>query len=151
MTDRPTKPSECSHRKEFRRKGKDIGTDHFVVFFSFESHVLWFFVADILWFESDGVALFQHGGASCRPTPTPDADEAHYEMIGTIKWDGCANLTVGECLSDEAQGFLHFCGRDDAHRITRMIDAIYDLAAEHIPHWDGERSTPPRSSPETSR
>lgn len=65
---------------------------------------------------------------------TKSIDEAEALIRGWIKWDGCCDLDIGE--GDSYQ--LHFCGHKNARIVGRAIDAIYDLAAKHIPHWGAE-------------
>lgn len=51
---------------------------------------------------------------------------------GSVKWDGCANVRFDE----QDNVMLHFCGRNDAMRIARLIEKIYDLAEANIPTFD---------------
>lgn len=66
---------------------------------------------------------------------TPDLDRAQPFLSGTIKWDGCSNLT----FDDQALGALHFCGREHAAQVGALIARLYDLAAELISNWDAKR------------
>lgn len=51
-------------------------------------------------------------------------DQAEVFIEGWLKWDGCTEFEI----KDSA----HFCGRKDAHKMTRIIDAIYDTAISHF-------------------
>ena len=61
-------------------------------------------------------------------------DETELLIDGSLKWDGCANLQLGE----EGGHLLHFCGRAHARIVDRAIGFLYDLGAELIPGWQGE-------------
>lgn len=54
-------------------------------------------------------------------------------LRGSVKWDGCSNLSFSE--QDDGSN-LHFCGRKMAAKVGKLLDRLYDLAEEHIPHWD---------------
>lgn len=68
---------------------------------------------------------------------TENSDDAQVFLSGSIKWDGCANLTFDE----QETAALHFCGRSDAQRVGKLLDRLYDLAGELIPKWDAECAT----------
>lgn len=55
-------------------------------------------------------------------------------MHGSVKWDGCSNLTIGEGVDYQ----LHYCSKRGARVIGLTLDAVYDLAAREIPGWHGE-------------
>jgi hypothetical protein len=67
---------------------------------------------------------FQKRGASSHPDYEPDINKAEINLEGSIKWDGCSNLTFNKA------GYRHFCGKQHAMGIGQMIAGIYELAAE---------------------
>jgi hypothetical protein len=62
-----------------------------------------------------------------------DINKAAVYMSGSVKWDGCSNLTFDE----QERVALHFCGKENAMHIGALLGAIYDEAARCIPGWDG--------------
>ena len=66
------------------------------------------------------------------PNPTDDLDKAQVYLSGTVKWDGCSNLDF-----DINEGCaIHFCGRKDISKVGKLLERLYDLAAQLIPRWD---------------
>ena len=63
----------------------------------------------------------------------PSVYEKELLLSGCLKWDGCADLDIGE--GDSYQ--LHFCGRANARIVGRALDWLYDLGEELIPDWSG--------------
>ena len=51
-------------------------------------------------------------------------DEAQRVITGSIKWDGCSDLTF---FPDE-NGYNHFCGKMSAVEVGELISCIYDKA-----------------------
>ncbi len=65
---------------------------------------------------------------------TTSLAEAQVYLSGSIKWDGCANLRF-----DAQDGcMLHFCGRNDAARVGKLFDLLYDLTEQLLPTYDKE-------------
>lgn len=62
-----------------------------------------------------------------------DFDSSETFLSGSIKWDGCSNWNfhTDQCMR-------HFCGRDDATSIGRLMTRLYEIAAERVPHYDRE-------------
>lgn len=60
-------------------------------------------------------------------------DEGETFLSGDIKWDGCSNwdFHTSECMA-------HFCGRQHATSIGRLMAKLYDIAAERMPSYDKE-------------
>lgn len=76
---------------------------------------------------------YDRAGAGCSSDITEDVADAQVFLRGSIKWDGCCNIRFDE----QDEHMLHFCGRGDAARVGKLIDRLYDIAAE-IPAWDEE-------------
>jgi len=65
-----------------------------------------------------------------------DPTVADTYLSGAIKWDGCADLYFEE--HSDGAGF-HFCGKREAMRKTaKLIDRLYQIAANVIKHWNGK-------------
>lgn len=62
--------------------------------------------------------------------PVEDRGAAQVMLSGSIKWDGCSDITI----DDEP---LHFCSRSGMEEFASLLSAIYDLAAELIPSYEG--------------
>lgn len=77
-----------------------------------------------------GVKMYNRDGYESSPDPVEDRAAAQVAMSGSIKWDGCCDLTI----DDDP---LHFCGRSNMEELTTLLSAIYDLAAELIPSYEG--------------
>lgn len=123
----PTKPSECQRTTE---------TEEFTVWWTAFSHYLCYWVAERKYLCVNGdpnVVNYQTAGALYCPEPTADIDAAELLLHGSIKWDGCADFDVGDERDHPHR--LHACGLDNARRVGRAIDLIYELAAKHIPAW----------------
>jgi hypothetical protein len=66
---------------------------------------------------------------------TLDRSEAEVFLHGHVKWDGCSNLHFDE----QDRVMLHFCSKQQAGDIGRLLERLYDIAAELMgDHWDGE-------------
>lgn len=69
------------------------------------------------------VPLFQKidEGSSDRIDLTHNLEEAEVPFLkGTIKWDGCCHLNF--------DNYIHFCDKQDAIGVGRLIGELYDLA-----------------------
>lgn len=62
---------------------------------------------------------------------TSKFEDAERYVRGSVKWDGCSDLSF-----DDNNCALHFCSREDLGKVGRLLEALYDLAAEVIPHAD---------------
>jgi hypothetical protein len=62
-----------------------------------------------------------------------DTDTAEELGHGHIKWDGCSDwdFNTDDCMK-------HFCGREDVQRFGRMMEHLYDIAAEKMPSYNKE-------------
>lgn len=65
---------------------------------------------------------------------TPDPAQAATFLRGSIKWDGCSNLR----FDGQDETMLHFCGADHAAGVGRLLQRMYEIAAETIPRWDAD-------------
>lgn len=52
-------------------------------------------------------------------------------ITGFLSFDGCMNWDTGEVM-------YHFCGKDDAIILNEAFLKLWELGAEHIPHWIGK-------------
>jgi hypothetical protein len=59
----------------------------------------------------------------------PDEVFAH----GFLKWDGCFQLRF-----NPAHYPIHFDGREGARALSRLVDALFDMGADLLEHWEGE-------------
>lgn len=62
---------------------------------------------------------------------TENISEAHSDLSGSIKWDGCSNWNM---MPDEAR--LHFCSREDAINLGVLLGRLYNIAKAEIPRAD---------------
>lgn len=109
---------------------RDVG-DYEIVVTEKHSHWLGFNVYQVISKTASGVRVYNRDGYESSPDPVEDRAAAQIMLSGSIKWDGCSNLTI----EDEP---LHFCGRSSMEEFTALLLAIYSLAAELIPSYEGE-------------
>lgn len=111
---------------------RDVGNDgHYeIVAIEKSSHWLSFIVYRIIGRKEDGTRIYNRDGYKSSPDPVEHRSLAQVVLSGSIKWDGCSDITI----DDEP---LHFCGRSDVEEFTALLSAIYDLAAELIPSYEG--------------
>jgi hypothetical protein len=115
---------------------KLVATDEFVVIFDYNPNA----DGGVTWMNFDvylavgkgecGELLFEvHEDRSspAKQCPTDDIKKARPFVIGNIKWDGCSDWDFSpypdSCIP-------HFCSRKSAHVISRIIDVVYDIAAQ---------------------
>jgi hypothetical protein len=108
---------------------RDVG-DYEIVIHERDSHWLGFKVYSVLGKTENGARVYNREGYRSSPDPVEDRNAAQVTLSGSIKWDGCSDITI----NDEP---LHFCGRDDMEEFAALLSAIYDLAAELIPSYEG--------------
>lgn len=108
---------------------RDVG-DYEIVITQKPSHWLGFNVYRVIGRLENGTRVYNRDGYKSSPDPVEDRAEAQVFMSGSIKWDGCSDITI----DDEP---LHFCGRSSMEEFTALLPAIYDLAAELIPSYEG--------------
>lgn len=60
-------------------------------------------------------------------------DLAQPFVHGYVRWDGCSNWHFDE----QDSIMLHFCSKDEAGNIGRLLERLYEIAAKAIPAWDG--------------
>jgi hypothetical protein len=108
---------------------RDVG-DYEIVVTEKKSHWLGFKVYRVLGKTADGARVYNRDGYTSSPDPVGDRAAAQVAVSGSIKWDGCSDITV----DDDP---LHFCGRDGAEEFAALLSAIYDLASELIPSYEG--------------
>lgn len=123
-------PSEHAKQIEFPSHSGERG-EGFVICYSPEAASMAFCVVRVVGKEESGerlLSLFE-GDQEL----TTEIDKAEPVIEGFIKSNGCADVDIGH-----GEGYRnHFCGRESAREIGRMLDAIYDVASEEIPTWRG--------------
>lgn len=108
---------------------RDVG-DYEIVVTEQHGHWIGFNVYRVLGKTENGVRMYNRDGYQSSPDPVEDRAAAQIAISGSIKWDGCSDLSI----DDEP---LHFCGRADAEEFAALLSVIYDLAAELIPSYEG--------------
>lgn len=111
---------------------RDVGNsgNYEIVVTEKRSHWLGFKVYHVLGRTENGTRMYNRDGYESSPDPVKDRAAAQVALSGSIKWDGCSDIS----FDDEP---LHFCGRDDVQGFAALLSAIYDLAAELIPSYEG--------------
>lgn len=108
---------------------RDVG-DYEIVITERHSHWIGFKAYRVLGKTESGARIYNRDDYKSSPDPIEDRNAAQVMLSGTIKWDGCSDVTI----DDEP---LHFCGRSNMEEFTALLSAIYDLAAELIPSYEG--------------
>lgn len=108
---------------------RDVG-DYEIVVRERRSHWIGFSVYRVIGKTESGVRIYNRDGYQSSPDPVEDRAAAQVAISGSIKWDGCSDITI----DDEP---LHFCSRSGMEEFTMLLSAIYDLAAELIPSYEG--------------
>lgn len=108
---------------------RDVG-DYEIAVGEQRSHWIGFKVYRVLGKTESGVRMYNRDGYETSPDPVEDREAAQVMLSGSIKWDGCSDMTI----EDEP---LHFCGRSDMEEFALLLSAIYDLASELIPSYEG--------------
>jgi hypothetical protein len=110
---------------------RDVG-DYEIVITEKRSHWLGFKVYKVLGKTASGTRMYNRDGYKSSPDPVEDRAAAQAMLSGSIKWDGCSDITI----DDEP---LHFCGRQHMEEFGALLSAIYNMAAEMIPSYEGGR------------
>lgn len=74
---------------------------------------------------------YLHKGWAGSGDTTTDVEQAEVLMEGRLKWDGCIDLKQGN------ERYMHFCGRGKFKEWLKLLERVYDLAAVHMPAWNG--------------
>lgn len=74
--------------------------------------------------QDDKLIMLRRGWVSSPDDSVTDPFEAEVIVEGSIKWDGCSDLTIGRA------GYVHSCGRQDAGKLGKLIDRLYDIARD---------------------
>ena len=73
----------------------------------------------------------------CDEAKTPAEMEVY--LHGTIKWDGCSHVWFGDTDDkDNANGYLHLCGKRYWERHCQVMMLVYKMAEETIKNYDAE-------------
>lgn len=94
------------------------------------SHWLAFRVYEVLGTTDDGERVYNRAGYLSSPDPANSRDGAQVFLSGSIKWDGCADIS----MDDQP---LHFCQRSHAEELGTLLTFLYDLADELVPSFEG--------------
>jgi hypothetical protein len=94
------------------------------------SHWIGFKVYKVIGRTESSVRIYNRDGYQSSPDPVEGLESAQVALSGSVKWDGCSDITI----DDEP---LHFCGRSNMEEFAALLSAIYDLAAELIPSYEG--------------
>lgn len=81
-----------------------------------------------------GISLDQGGIPSYRAEgngSTDDFEKAELFLSGSIKWDGCSNWDF-----HDHDGMAHFCGKNDATGLGRLMDHLYTITSERLTTYD---------------
>lgn len=62
---------------------------------------------------------------------TENFDEGERVLDGSLKWDGCMNVSFGD-----EEGYMHICGWDGWIRIARIFPILFGLAHAHVRRFD---------------
>lgn len=110
---------------------RDVGNygNYEIVVTDRRSHWVGFQVYAVLGRTETGARVYNRDGYQSSLDPVEDRSLAQVFLSGSIKWDGCSDMTI----DDEP---LHFCGRSNAEEFAALLEAIYDLAAELIPSYE---------------
>ena len=124
-------PSDCEQRLDVPTNDTDM-LGGFVIFYQPSEYSMTFFVVRVLALGENNAAYFE---TDTQDFDCEDPDRATPFLAGWMKWDGCSDMDIG---GNDISYRNHFCGKESAQIIGKMIDAVYDLAAKTIPNWDEE-------------
>lgn len=78
--------------------------------------------------NDDGPPMMLKKGWKSSPDDcTSNPDEAELFVEGSIKWDGCSDLTIGR------DGYIHSCGREGPQKLGALLERLYDIARDAMP------------------
>jgi hypothetical protein len=105
-----------------------IHFDDFTIVFQNEEHYVNITVYEIVGTLNDGKETkeYQRKGFPTSPDCVESIEEAEVYLNGSIKWDGCSDLYLGD------EGYYHFCGKQDAAKLGKLIEYLYDKCAEYL-------------------
>lgn len=63
-----------------------------------------------------------------------DPRNAEPYLAGSVKWDGCADYTLGD---PESGVMMHVCSRDDIEKVSRVLALIYERCGEIMMQENG--------------
>jgi hypothetical protein len=111
---------------------RDVGNSgrYEIVVIERASHFLSFIVYCVIGRTGSGGRIYNRDGYESSPDPVEHRSLAQALLSGFVKWDGCVDITI----DDEP---LHFCGRSNVEEFAQVLTAIYDLAKELIPNYEG--------------
>jgi len=80
----------------------------------------------VAWNMDETVRYYERKGAKDSSDHVTDTNEAAMHLKGTIKWDGCSDIT----FFPDDDGDYHACGRRNATNIGTLIDQLYGMAKD---------------------
>lgn len=113
-------------QKEFGWRTINVGCFGWLIHYQWIDHWMDFQLYEIIAKNHDDSVEFQRKGEKGTEF-TPDYREAE-SIDGFIKWDGCCEMGIGT---------PHFCGRGQVEDFSKVMLAVYDIAAEVLPAWNG--------------
>jgi hypothetical protein len=101
------------------------------------AHVLTFEVKAIIGETVDpppaGLWLYEIAGSASSAETTTVFEDGELFLDGSIKWDGCSNWDF-----HTTEIMAHFCGREQAVGVGRLLDHLYQIAKERLATYEGE-------------
>jgi hypothetical protein len=79
-------------------------------------------------YQTDGEPTEYMDNNTCRPFKR--IEDCAPVLTGSIKWDGCSNLSFNDNVC------LHLCGSEGATRFVKVLHHIYAVIGPKIPSWD---------------
>lgn len=114
-------------------EGKDFHDEHDVLLeWKADDYTLEFVAVRGIKQESGAIG-FSLDGANY----TEDPELAPQLVSGSIRWDGCSHLYVGESGFGEG-GYLHFCGQSDFAAFEFVLRRVRELALQHVDRLDND-------------
>lgn len=77
--------------------------------------------------EPAGIVLYELAGAPSTAQTTVVFEDGEPFLNGDVKWDGCSNWNFH---TDSIMA--HFCGRDQAVGVGRLLDHLYKITEERL-------------------
>lgn len=79
----------------------------------------------------EGLWLYTVKDAVCNMDTTTVFNDGETFLHGSIKWDGCSNWDF-----HTSEVMAHFCGRQGATSIGRLMDRMYQITKERLRTYD---------------
>ena len=106
----------------------DLHTDiGYIVLYGVDEYRIVFHVFEILSTEPKILLHSKHDDS--RPSPVETFEDAEIFLIGSIKWDGCADLN----WAPDDEGYHHYCSRKQSTEVGTLLYRLYELASAVMP------------------